>query len=931
MKSLKLTLFLTCTAILVRSQTQETIVAWNSWVNWSTRTADQGIASNLGISVLNTSGANTPTFSDAGDGAGQRAFADGWALGANVKDWRFQFSTLKYQNLKFSCRMMGTSPLTSFLGPRDFKLQYSTNGSSWTDVPSGTLQAGNQTYFNSLSNVSLPSACNNQATLYLRMLMTSNTSVTGLLVNAGQSHIDDISVVGVSVPEPATDISLSNSVLLVPSSGGTISSGTTVGTFSSVDFNLGNTHTYSLVSGTGSTHNSSFTVTGTTLSTAAALPAGTYNIRVRSTDNDGQSYEEAMTVNIIEPDPINSGSRKRLSNMGPDGNTSFFGNNPSIAYNSVNNEYLVVWSGDDNTSPLVDNEYEIFGQRVNASTGAMVGSRIRISYMGANGATTHRGSLPSVAYNSTDNEYMVVWEGDHNTGSLASTEFEIWGQRIAGSTGALNGSMIRISFMGTDGNISLDATQADIAWNSTNNQYLVVWRGDENAAPLVDNEFEIYGQLLSNTGTLFGSRIRISTMGTDGSTNFGALNPSVTYNATSNEFFAVWSGDDNTAPLIDNEIEIFGRRINAAGVLQGSQIRISNMGVDGNVNFAASSPDIAWNSSNNTYLVVFRGDEAVGALVDNEFELYGQLIAASGSLQGSRFRISDMGPDGNTSFGASNPRLVYHQQLNEFWVSWHGDDDAFSVDNENEIFMQRISASGAETGNNDIRVSYMGTNGSILFTAVNGALAYNSTNYKVLAVWHGDDNTAPLVDNELEIFGQMLSASSGLPVSWLSFTARKQDESVLLQWSTASEQNSWYYGIEHSTDGIRWKQVGKTDAAGNSSLVNKYQFTHQNPATGKNYYRLHQKDIDGKSGYSSIAIVNFDLAKNLTVISNPVQNGIIKFQIAREQFINLYNSSGKLLYREKLNKGIQQINVSGYAKGIYVLQSESERVQVLVQ
>jgi hypothetical protein len=931
MKSFNLTLLLSLCSLLSFSQTQETVVGWSSWINWSTRTADLGITSNIGISVLNTSGATAPTISDAGDGAGQRAFADGWVLGANVKDWRFQISTLKYQNLKFSCRMMGTSPLTSFLGPRDFKLQYSTNGSTWTDVSSGTLQAGNQTYFNSLSNVSLPAACNNQATLYLRMLMTSNISVTGALVNAGQSHIDDINVVGVSIPEPATDIALSNNVLLAPSSGATVSSGTTIGIFSSVDFNLGNTHAYSLVSGTGSTNNSSFSITGTTLSTGAALPAGTYSIRVRTTDNDGQSYEEVMTISIIEPDPINNGARRRLSNMGPDGNTSFQGNSSSIAYNPVNNEYLVVWSGDDNTSPLVDNEIEVFGQRVNASTGALVGSRIRISFMAADGATTYRGSTPSVAYNSTDNEYMVVWEGDHNTGSLANAEFEIWGQRIAGSTGVLNGSMIRISFMGTDGVNALDATQPDIAWNSTSNQYLVVWRGDENSPPLVDNEYEIYGQLVSNTGALSGSRIRISTMGTDGNTNFVPLNPSVTYNATSNEFFAVWSGDDNTAPLIDNEIEIFGRRINASGVLQGSQIRISNMGASGNVSFAANAPDIAWNSSNNTYLVVFRGDEAVGTLVDNEFEVYGQLLTASGTLQGSRFRVSDMGPDGNTSFSVNSPRVVYHQQLNEFWVSWHGDDNAFSVDNENEIFMQRVSASGAETGNNDIRISYMGTNGSTAFSATSVALAYNSTNYKVLAVWSGDDNTAPLVDNETEIFGQMLSASSGLPVTWLSFTARKQDESVQLQWSTASEQNSWYYGIEHSTDGIKWKQLGKADAAGNSSLINKYQFIHQNPATGKNYYRLLQKDIDGKSGYSSIAIVNFDLAKNLTVISNPVQNGIIKFQIAREQFVNLYNSSGKLLFREKLSKGVHQVNVSGYAKGIYVLQTESERVQLLVQ
>ena len=53
--------------------------------------------------------------------------------------------------------------------------------------------------------------------------------------------------------------------------------------------------------------------------------------------------------------------------MGPDGNTELSTpTTPAVAYNSADNEYLVVWDGDDNTAPLVDNEFEIFGQRLSA-------------------------------------------------------------------------------------------------------------------------------------------------------------------------------------------------------------------------------------------------------------------------------------------------------------------------------------------------------------------------------------------------------------------------------------------------------------------------------------------------------------------------------------------------------------------------------------
>jgi len=49
--------------------------------------------------------------------------------------------------------------------------------------------------------------------------------------------------------------------------------------------------------------------------------------------------------------------------MGPDGDVYYRAWYPAVAYNSAEDEYLVVWQGDDNTAPLVDEEYEIYGQR----------------------------------------------------------------------------------------------------------------------------------------------------------------------------------------------------------------------------------------------------------------------------------------------------------------------------------------------------------------------------------------------------------------------------------------------------------------------------------------------------------------------------------------------------------------------------------------
>lgn len=77
--------------------------------------------------------------------------------------------------------------------------------------------------------------------------------------------------------------------------------GTTVGNFTTTDVNAGQTHTYTLVSGTGSTNNNLFSILGGQLQTAVAFNFNTqnsYNIRVRSTDNLGCYTEQTYTITI---------------------------------------------------------------------------------------------------------------------------------------------------------------------------------------------------------------------------------------------------------------------------------------------------------------------------------------------------------------------------------------------------------------------------------------------------------------------------------------------------------------------------------------------------------------------------------------------------------------------------------------------------------
>ena len=79
--------------------------------------------------------------------------------------------------------------------------------------------------------------------------------------------------------------------------------GESVGTLSSTDPDSSDTHTYSLVSGTGDTDNSSFTIDGSTLKAGVAFDFETkssYSIRVRTTDLGNNTFDKVFTITVTD-------------------------------------------------------------------------------------------------------------------------------------------------------------------------------------------------------------------------------------------------------------------------------------------------------------------------------------------------------------------------------------------------------------------------------------------------------------------------------------------------------------------------------------------------------------------------------------------------------------------------------------------------------
>ncbi|NML67701.1 hypothetical protein HHL22_21070 [Hymenobacter sp. RP-2-7] len=90
-----------------------------------------------------------------------------------------------------------------------------------------------------------------------------------------------------------------------------------------------------------------------------------------------------------------------------------------------------------------------------------------------------------------------------------------------------------------------------------------------------------------------------------------------------------------------------------------------------------------------------------------------------------------------------------------------------------------------------------------------------------------------------------------LPVVLVAFSGQALGGGNQLSWTTASEMNSAYFGLERSPDGVAFEQVGQVAALGNSASAHQYQYLDAAAPAGTSYYRLRQVDQDGTLAYSA--------------------------------------------------------------------------------
>jgi len=285
---------------------------------------------------------------------------------------------------------------------------------------------------------------------------------------------------------------------------------------------------------------------------------------------------------------------------------------PKIAYNTQSEEMLVIWE-DYNAG-----DSDIFGQLVDAATGALIGTNFAISSVIG---TDERS--PRATYNSTRNDYLVTWDEDNGT------DLDIMG-RIVSASGTIPGAAFVIT--PTAG----DQQSAVVAYDPVADQYFVVFM-DFVLNPL---ESDLYGQFVAYDGGLVGSDFAVN--GDSGNQDF----PTTIYNDMQDVFIVAWEDDQ----LGDRDIT--AQIIEPNGTLSGQPFILSPDWTE------QQNCDLAYNDSWGEYLAVWED----GRLGGND--IFSQSLTSNSFFVGGNIVINDY------AVTSIQPAACANGVDREFFTTW---------------------------------------------------------------------------------------------------------------------------------------------------------------------------------------------------------------------------------------------------------------------
>ena len=172
-------------------------------------------------------------------------------------------------------------------------------------------------------------------------------------------------------------------------------------------------------------------------------------------------------------------------------------------------------------------------------------------------------------------------------------------------------------------------------------------------------------------------------------------------------------------------------------------------------------------------------------------------------------------------------------------------------------------------------------------------------------------------------------ASNPLPVTLLSFTAKRDGSSAVLNWTTVNEKNCAGFEVERAANGRDFEPAGYVKAMGQGGTVMNYRFTDANaiPA-GQVAYRLKTVDRNGSFSYSPVVVLQADEHQEnpIRIYPNPFSRYlVVTVPDGESNTLEMRDINGRVVFTAALpNGGTHYVNLpENLARGVYFVQEQA--------
>lgn len=302
----------------------------------------------------------------------------------------------------------------------------------------------------------------------------------------------------------------------------------------------------------------------------------------------------------------------------------------------------------------------------------------------------------------------------------------------------------------------------------------------------------------------------------------------------------------------------------------------------------------------------------------------------------------------STQFAFSQTRRGYASVGNKVWMDANNN----GIFDNDEKGVANVLVTLYDSMMSPVTAMYTDANGNYRFDSVevpaNGEKAFFATYTNIPADFaytqkteNANSSKADPITGRTDIFrlhnGSVLTninagikSSPGvvLPLVIDKFDGFFADGIVQLKWTSFNGVMMDRYGVERSTDGVNFRQIGKITALGSES--NKFEYLDLTADKGSNYYRLSMVDMDGNYTYSKPVMVSADV-KGISVsvvYPNPFSKRVqVKIYSNKQEQImirtldnagGVVRSQASTVYPGENNIVIQ--NVADLPAGVYYLE-----------